>query len=207
MSLTELSKEQIKKIKEEYPSGTEIIVDRMADDPRPVAPGTQGTVIAVDDIGTLHCNFNGRQLGVIPGVDSFHKANDFFKVRVRQEEEGVVYIKAVSAKDAEKIVQKAWNDGEDFVLNRELSFTADSKVYSEKEVGEKRFCVEAKSDNISYSRLLQILQDYVNNDAEAAEEGYVRSILKDICGVNKEEAEQLGLGYLFDAEEEEEEEK
>ena len=137
MSLTELSKEQIKKIKEEYPSGAEIIVDRMADDPRPVAPGTQGTVIAVDDIGTLHCNFNGRQLGVIPGVDSFHK----------------------------------------------------------------------KPDAVSYDRLLQILQDYVNNDAEAAEEGYVRSILKDICGVNKEEAEQLGLGYLFDAEEEEEEEK
>ena len=32
----------------------------------------RGTVVAVDSIGTIHCSFdNGRQLGVIPGEDSF----------------------------------------------------------------------------------------------------------------------------------------
>ena len=35
-------------------------------------PGIEGVVDFVDDIGTLHCNFeNGRSLGVIVGEDSF----------------------------------------------------------------------------------------------------------------------------------------
>ena len=37
----------------------------------------RGTVIAVDDMSTVHCNFdNGRQLGIIPGEDSFRKLTD-----------------------------------------------------------------------------------------------------------------------------------
>ena len=44
----------------------------MGNDPNPVESGTRGTVRAVDDIGTLHCDFdNGRSLGVVPGEDSF----------------------------------------------------------------------------------------------------------------------------------------
>lgn len=61
-------------IKKRYPSGTRICLDYMEDDPHPIEPGTKGTVVSVDDIGTVHCRFdNGRSLGVIPGVDSFHK--------------------------------------------------------------------------------------------------------------------------------------
>ncbi len=60
--------------KEEYPPGTRILLLRMGDDPRPVEDNTRGTVITVDDIGTLHCSFdNGRSLGVVPGEDSFRK--------------------------------------------------------------------------------------------------------------------------------------
>jgi hypothetical protein len=44
----------------------------MGDDPHPIPPGTTGTVRIVDDMGTVHCNFdNGRRLGLIPGVDKF----------------------------------------------------------------------------------------------------------------------------------------
>ena len=61
-------------MKRRYPEGTRIVLDRMGDDPRPIPPGTKGTVIHVDDIGTVHCSFdNGRQLGLVPGEDSFHK--------------------------------------------------------------------------------------------------------------------------------------
>ena len=45
----------------------------MGDDPRPIAPGTKGTVKIVDDMGTVHCIFeNGRRLGLLPGKDCFH---------------------------------------------------------------------------------------------------------------------------------------
>lgn len=42
-------------LKERYPEGTRICLDRMNDDPFPVESGTLGRVDHVDDIGTLHC--------------------------------------------------------------------------------------------------------------------------------------------------------
>lgn len=63
----------VQRTKEQYPTGTRIELDFMGDDPRPITPGTKGTVRIVDDIGTVHCDFdNGRRLGLIPGEDSFH---------------------------------------------------------------------------------------------------------------------------------------
>lgn len=63
----------VKKTKETYKPGTRIQLDFMGDDPRPIPPGTKGTVKVVDDIGTAHCSFdNGRYLGLIPGEDAFH---------------------------------------------------------------------------------------------------------------------------------------
>ena len=63
----------VQQLKQQYPPGTRIELDFMGDDPRPIAPGTRGTVRIVDDIGTVHCVFdNGRRLGLIPGEDSFH---------------------------------------------------------------------------------------------------------------------------------------
>ncbi|SDB40928.1 hypothetical protein SAMN02910317_02049 [Ruminococcaceae bacterium FB2012] len=68
----ELKPYQIERLKEQYPLGTRIELHFMPDDPRPIKPGTCGTVRFVDDIGTLHCEFDdGRMLGVIWGVDSF----------------------------------------------------------------------------------------------------------------------------------------
>ena len=62
----------VESIKKRYPVGSRIILHSMGDDPRPIAPGTKGTVRIVDDMGTVHCNFdNGRRLGLILGEDSF----------------------------------------------------------------------------------------------------------------------------------------
>ena len=65
---------QAERMQREYPTGTRILLLGMGNDPNPVEPGTRGTVRVVDDIGTLHCEFdNGRSLGVVPGEDSFRK--------------------------------------------------------------------------------------------------------------------------------------
>ena len=57
-----------------YPVGSRILLVQMGDDPRPIPPNTMGSVVAVDDMGTVHCIFdNGRRLGLIPGEDVFHK--------------------------------------------------------------------------------------------------------------------------------------
>ena len=69
-----IDRKEVERIRSRYPVGCRIVLDRMGDDPRPIPSGTKGTVVAVDDIGTVHCNFdNGRRLGLVPGEDSFHK--------------------------------------------------------------------------------------------------------------------------------------
>ena len=69
-----MNDKEVERIRARYPVGSRIVLDQMGDDPRPVTSGRKGTVVQVDDIGTVHCNFdNGRRLGLIPGEDSFHK--------------------------------------------------------------------------------------------------------------------------------------
>lgn len=61
-------------IRDLYPVGTRILLIQMGDDPNPIPPNTRGTVKYVDDIGTIHCNFdNGRTFGMIYGIDNFRK--------------------------------------------------------------------------------------------------------------------------------------
>lgn len=75
--MRKMSEAQIEYYKQNYPKGTRVQLDRMGDDPMPVEPGTKGTVVSVDDMGTLHCEFdNGRCLGICPEVDSFHKISE-----------------------------------------------------------------------------------------------------------------------------------
>ena len=60
----------VQRIKDAYPIGSRIVVDHMGYDPRPVEPGTKGTVRIVDDMGTIHVNWDcGSSLGVTYGED------------------------------------------------------------------------------------------------------------------------------------------
>ena len=68
-----VSEALVKRMKATYKPGTRIMLDCMGDDPRPIEPGTMGSVRLVDDMGTIHCDFdNGRRMGIIPGEDCFH---------------------------------------------------------------------------------------------------------------------------------------
>ncbi len=62
--------------KQHYPKGTRIELISM-EDSQAVQSGTKGTVVCVDDIGTIHMKWdNGRTLGLIPGEDSFRKIEE-----------------------------------------------------------------------------------------------------------------------------------
>ena len=65
---------RIEQIKQEYPPGTRLELQEMDDPHAPLQPGTRGTVAVVDDLGSIHMDWdNGRTLAVIPGVDQFRK--------------------------------------------------------------------------------------------------------------------------------------
>ena len=64
---------KVKVYKEMYPVGTRIELINMKDT-QAVPSGTKGTVVCVDDMGTIHMKWdNGRTLALIPGEDEFKK--------------------------------------------------------------------------------------------------------------------------------------
>lgn len=59
--------EQLRSI---YTPGTRVVLVKMNDPYAKLVPGTKGTVIGVDDIGTIHVNWDsGSSLGVAYGED------------------------------------------------------------------------------------------------------------------------------------------
>lgn len=66
------NRKQVERIKERYLKGTRIELLSTMDDIQGVEKGIKGTVVGVDDMGTIHMKWdNGRGLGLIPGEDSF----------------------------------------------------------------------------------------------------------------------------------------
>lgn len=66
-------RKKVKQLKEEYPIGTRVKLIYMEDEQAP-PNGTLGTVVGVDDMGTILVNWdNGSTLSLVPDVDIFLK--------------------------------------------------------------------------------------------------------------------------------------
>lgn len=66
-----ISKEALEHLRKEFPAGARVKLVRM-DDPydEKLFPGSTGTVISVDDIGTIHVQWDcGSSLGIVYGAD------------------------------------------------------------------------------------------------------------------------------------------
>lgn len=69
--LANKSNETIKHIKNTFKPGTRVKLIHMVDE-KNISPGSTGTVTHVDDVGTIHVNWdNGRILGLIYNEDKF----------------------------------------------------------------------------------------------------------------------------------------
>ena len=68
------TRQQVEFTRLSYPPGSRILLFQMTDPFAPVPSGTRGTVRYVDDAGQVAVAWdNGRNLSLIPGVDSFRK--------------------------------------------------------------------------------------------------------------------------------------
>ena len=76
--MNNISKSELHALRELYPNGSRVELITM-DDPYncKLVPGCRGTVHAVDDIGTIHVDWDcGSSLGIVYGVDSCRKITE-----------------------------------------------------------------------------------------------------------------------------------
>ena len=67
-------KHVVDNIKKNYPAGCRVQLDFMEDPYSKIPTGTQGTVRVVDDIGTIHVDWDcGSSLGIVYGEDQCHR--------------------------------------------------------------------------------------------------------------------------------------
>ena len=72
--IKEIHPEMLKQLKNYYTPGTRVILVKMDDPYTKLKPGDKGTVVSVDDIGTIHVNWDsGSYLGVAFGEDICRK--------------------------------------------------------------------------------------------------------------------------------------
>jgi len=69
--------EMLKQLKEYYTTGTRIMLIRISDPFTNLQQGDRGTVSCVDDIGTIHVNWDcGSTLGVVFGEDQCRRIEE-----------------------------------------------------------------------------------------------------------------------------------
>ena len=70
-------REIVESLRARYPKGTRVELIEMNDPYREMPAGLRGTVVAVDDIGTVHIAWdNGSSLGAAYGVDRIRRISD-----------------------------------------------------------------------------------------------------------------------------------
>ena len=75
--MKEIRKEMLAMLKEKFARGTRVVLVKMNDDYSSLKAGDKGTFMMVDDIGTIHVDWdNGSSLGVVFGEDFCRKISE-----------------------------------------------------------------------------------------------------------------------------------
>lgn len=72
-----VKRQELEKLRKEYPAGTRVELIRLDDPYRTIPAGTIGTVEFVDDAGQIHTSWeNNGSLALIPSVDQWERCDE-----------------------------------------------------------------------------------------------------------------------------------
>ena len=75
--MKEIHYETLKKLRGDFPKGTRVELIKMDDPYTTLKAGDKGTVSFIDDLGTIHVNWDkGSSLGIVYGEDICRKVVD-----------------------------------------------------------------------------------------------------------------------------------
>ncbi len=96
------NEKKVELLRQRYPEGTRICLDHM-EDICPVESGTKGTIIGVDDIGSVMVKWdNGRILNLLPDSDKFHMVDQEQTQTDEQTEENIECEEITETEDIEE---------------------------------------------------------------------------------------------------------
>ena len=82
------NEEQVQLLREQYQPGTRVELISMEDLYSNLKAGDRGTVVNVDDIGTIHCNWDcGSYLGLAYGEDRYRKLTEQEVIEEQKDEQ------------------------------------------------------------------------------------------------------------------------
>lgn len=74
--MDDMHRHRIEVLRNQHPNGCTVELVHM-EDPQAPPKGTRGKVLHVDDIGTIHVEWeNGSTMGVVPGVDMVRRLTE-----------------------------------------------------------------------------------------------------------------------------------
>lgn len=75
--MKEIHHKALEKLRGDFPKGTRVELIKMDDPYTTLKAGDKGTVSFIDDLGTIHVNWDkGSSLGIVYGEDIYRKVAD-----------------------------------------------------------------------------------------------------------------------------------
>lgn len=170
------SEEEVKNIKDKYIIGSKVKLLKDIEDDHPIKAGECGEIDLIDDIGTIHVDWdNGRNFGIIPGIDDFEVISVPEKIKV-------IFVKV----GEEPVVKEIYNTLQ--AKQKEVGGHIEclSTSFSDKYDYDFIFNEEGKIYGLTGNRYIYDKQDVIAGDflvSKANEEGEFVTLTDDECNM------------------------
>lgn len=143
MAEKNITPEELKALRKKFKKGMRVECIRLEDEYTPIPAGTKGTVESVDDIGTVHVNWDcGSSLGAVYGVDEIRPATVRLQITMAYTFVGNtgidIPLELVEGKSQEEALRAAYDYAKDHIneipVADNAEYVADSDTFEPEDI-------------------------------------------------------------------------